>query len=192
MIPSSTGHSTDWRRVIRAVDEDLWGVVAGEVETALNIELPAAWRCHSTTRWPRRGLGRARPSERSSRPRFARSSSARGGPFARRINTSASRCSTGKVVPSVALLVRVRNLASGRRARRRGYVAGGVAERPPARPLWVLGRAQDSGRDREWLNIAYVSATWEFAIYRAFSWEKFASTLRQFMKSGHSGTGLIV
>ncbi|MBU6496026.1 MAG: helix-turn-helix domain-containing protein [Acidobacteria bacterium] len=110
-----------WRRIIAAVEDDPWGKVSREVEEALALPRPygaselIARALHHVRR-------RAQESERETvaaevkelieRSRLSRRE------FASRIGTSASRLSTyesGKVVPSAALMVRMRNVVRASR-----------------------------------------------------------------------------
>lgn len=112
------GSLRDWRRLIRAIDEDPWGEVARKVEQALKVSRP-----YGVAGLMERAIDRARiraaSGERSEIARQVRCHLQRSGltqaEFAERIGTSASRLSTylsGKVTPSAALLLRVQRVNS--------------------------------------------------------------------------------
>jgi DNA-binding transcriptional regulator YiaG len=111
------GTLPDWRRLARAVEADPWGPVAQQVMEAIQISHP-----YGTTELLRGVVGRARKlaadAEREAVAaevrRLVDESGLSQQDFAQRIGTSRSRLSTymsGKVVPSAALLVRMRRVA---------------------------------------------------------------------------------
>lgn len=104
----------DWLRLTRAIDAEPWGVVAREVEEYLGYESP-----YGVGPLLARAIVRARRQvEESERHEVAREVAgliARSGlttaELARRVGTSRSRLSTyrsGRVVPSAAMMVRLR------------------------------------------------------------------------------------
>jgi DNA-binding transcriptional regulator YiaG len=112
------GGLSDWRRLAAAIREEPWGPVARRVEAALTYSRPygvakALERVLATTR---------EATEKSERETVAReiewlieASGLTRAEFASRIGTSTSRLSTyvtGKVTPSAALLVRMRDVVS--------------------------------------------------------------------------------
>ena len=111
------GSLEHWRRLAAAIRADPWGPVArsvGEVLTCSRpygvAELMDQLICSARSR--REAEERAEVAEEISRLLAASGMSRQ--EFARRIGTSASRLSTylsGRVVPSAALMVRVRRLA---------------------------------------------------------------------------------
>ena len=111
------GTLPDWRRLVSAIDADPWGKVAREVEDALRLDLPygVAALFAATLEDAR---SRAAASERREVAddvcRLVERSGLSRAELAERIGTTASRLSTyvaGKVVPSAALLVRMRRVA---------------------------------------------------------------------------------
>jgi DNA-binding transcriptional regulator YiaG len=119
------GTLPDWRRLAKAIQADPWGPVAQQVLAAINLSHP-----YGTTEILESVVGRARKlavdSEREEVAAEVRglvgSSGLSQQEFAERIGTSGSRLSTymsGKVVPSAALIVRMRRVArsSGEPAR---------------------------------------------------------------------------
>jgi DNA-binding transcriptional regulator YiaG len=119
------GTLPDWRRLARAIEADPWGLVARQVLEAVHISRP-----YGTTELLEGVVSRARElaadSERAEVGTEIRSLLDRSGlsqqDFADRIGTSRSRLSTylsGKVVPSAALLVRMRRVT--------GHTSGTVA-----------------------------------------------------------------
>jgi hypothetical protein len=110
------GGLSDWRRLAEAIGVQPWGPVARRIEAVLSYSRP-----YGVTEAMQRAIDRARhKAEQAEREAVAGEVSlliARSGltrtEFASRIGTSASRLSTyatGKVTPSAALLVRMRNL----------------------------------------------------------------------------------
>jgi ribosome-binding protein aMBF1 (putative translation factor) len=111
------GGLTDWRRIAAAVREDPWGPVSRRVEEVLTYSrpygvAPALERAIEQTR------AAAETAERKAVAAEVRESIDASGlsqaEFASRIGTSASRLSTyvrGKVMPSAALLLRMRRVA---------------------------------------------------------------------------------
>jgi hypothetical protein len=117
------GTLPDWRRLARAIQADPWGPVAQQVLEAVHISQP-----YGTTELLEGVVDRARKlatdTERADvaaevgclvgESRLSQQD------FAERIGTSRSRLSTymsGKVVPSAALMVRMRRVARHRGAR---------------------------------------------------------------------------
>lgn len=110
------GTLPDWRRLISAIDADPWGIVAREVEDALRVDLPygVASLFHEAIA---RSRAQATECERQTVAAEVRDLVTQSGlplaELADRIGTSASRLSTyrsGKVTPSAALMVRIRNV----------------------------------------------------------------------------------
>lgn len=110
------GSITDWAVLTREIRFDPWGPVARQVEEYLSYEQPAG-----VAELFRRAIDSARAEATNSEraevarevERLVRRSGLTSSVFAERIGTSASRLSTyrsGKVVPSAALLVRMRRL----------------------------------------------------------------------------------
>ncbi|WP_434967524.1 helix-turn-helix domain-containing protein [Janibacter indicus] len=104
----------DWLRLTRAIDADPWGVVARQVEEYLGYEAP-----YGVGPLLERAIARARrQAEESERAEVAREvallierSGLTAAELAHRVGTSRSRLSTyrsGSVVPSAAMLVRLR------------------------------------------------------------------------------------
>jgi predicted XRE-type DNA-binding protein len=111
------GTIPDWRRLARAISSDPWGPVAQQVLEAIQLCRP-----YGTTELLEGVVGRARElaadSERAEVAaqvrRLASSSGLSQRDFAERLGTSRTRLSTymsGKVVPSAALMVRMRRVA---------------------------------------------------------------------------------
>jgi DNA-binding transcriptional regulator YiaG len=111
------GTLPDWRRLATAVQADPWGPVAQQVLEAIRLSRP-----YGTAELLEGVVARARKlaadSERDDVASEVRSLVGRSGlskqDFAERIGTSRSRLSTylsGKVVPSAALMVRMRRVA---------------------------------------------------------------------------------
>ena len=111
------GTLPDWRRLARAIQADPWGPVARQVLEAIHLSRP-----YGTTELLEGLVGRARQlaadSEReevaSEVSRLVGGSGLTRQDFADRIGTSRSRLSTymsGRVVPSAALMVRMRRVA---------------------------------------------------------------------------------
>lgn len=118
------GTLPDWRRLAKAIQSDPWGPVAQQVLEAVRLSRP-----YGTTELLEGVVSRARTlaadSERRTVAAEVRSLVSGSGlsqqDFADRIGTSRSRLSTymsGKVVPSAALLVRMRRVARSRAAGR--------------------------------------------------------------------------
>jgi transcriptional regulator with XRE-family HTH domain len=112
------GTLPDWRRLARAIRADPWGPVAQQVLEAVRLSRP-----YGTTELLEGVVKRARDmaadSERAEVATEVRSLVSASGlsqqDFAARLGTSRSRLSTymsGKVVPSAALVVRMRRVAS--------------------------------------------------------------------------------
>jgi DNA-binding transcriptional regulator YiaG len=117
------GTLPDWRRLARAIEADPWGLVARQVLEAVRISRP-----YGTAELLEGVVSRARQlaadSEREQVASEIRELVSRSGlsqqDFADRIGTSRPRLSTymsGKVVPSAALLVRMRRAGSLSRPR---------------------------------------------------------------------------
>ena len=111
------GTLPDWRRLAAAIRADPWGPVAQQVLEAIRLSRP-----YGTTELLEGVVERARKlaadSERQDVASEIRNLVGRSGlskrDFAERIGTSRSRLSTymsGKVVPSAALMVRMRRVA---------------------------------------------------------------------------------
>jgi len=111
------GTLPDWRRLARAIQADPWGPVAQQVLEAVHLSHP-----YGTTELLEGVVGRARKvaadAERAEVAAEVRRLVGESGlsqqDFAERIGTSRSRLSTymsGKVVPSAALIVRMRRVA---------------------------------------------------------------------------------
>jgi DNA-binding transcriptional regulator YiaG len=118
------GTLPDWRRLAKAIQSDPWGPVAQQVLEAVRLSRP-----YGTTELLEGVVSRARrlaaDSERRTVAaevrRLVSGSGLSQHDFADRIGTSRSRLSTymsGKVVPSAALLVRMRRVARSRAAAR--------------------------------------------------------------------------
>jgi len=110
------GTLPDWRRLTKAIQADPWGPVAQQVLEAIQISRP-----YGTAELLEGVVGRARKlaadSERAEVAAEVRKLVSDSGlsqhDFADRIGTSRSRLSTymsGKVVPSAALMVRMRRM----------------------------------------------------------------------------------
>lgn len=110
------GTLPDWRRLVRAIQAEPWGPVAQQVTEALRLAHP-----YGTTELLLAAIDRARrqavDSERHEVASEVRSLVSSSGlsrqDFAERIGTSRTRLSTymsGKVVPSAALVVRMRRV----------------------------------------------------------------------------------
>ena len=106
----------DWLLLTRAIDADPWGVVARQVEEYLGYEAP-----YGVGPLLERAIARARrQAEESERAEVAREvallierSGLTAAELAHRVGTSRSRLSTyrsGSVVPSAAMLVRIRRV----------------------------------------------------------------------------------
>ncbi|MGH9127595.1 MAG: helix-turn-helix domain-containing protein [Acidimicrobiales bacterium] len=111
------GTLPDWRRLASAIQEEPWGPVADAVAEAVRLSRP-----YGTTELMLEMIAQARRSaadaERGEVASAVKAllvcSGLTQAEFARRIGTSASRLSTyvsAKVVPSAALLVRMRRVA---------------------------------------------------------------------------------
>lgn len=110
------GTLPDWRRLFRAIEAEPWGLVAREVEEALAMDLPYGVRplfLQEITQTRARAI----ESERQAVAAEVRDLVSRSGlslsELAQRIGSSVSRLSTyrsGKVMPSAALMVRMRNV----------------------------------------------------------------------------------
>jgi DNA-binding transcriptional regulator YiaG len=111
------GTLPDWRRLAAVIQADPWGPVAQQVLEAIRLARP-----YGTAELLEGVVGRARKqaadSEREDVAAEVRDIVGRSGlskkDFAERIGTSRSRLSTymsGKVVPSAALMVRMRRVA---------------------------------------------------------------------------------
>ena len=111
------GTLPDWRRLATVIQADPWGPVAQQVLEAIRLSRP-----YGTAELLEGVIGRARKlaadSEREDVASEVRNLVGRSGlskqDFAERVGTSRSRLSTymsGKVMPSAALMVRMRRLA---------------------------------------------------------------------------------
>lgn len=118
------GTLPDWRRLAQAIQADPWGPVAQQVLEAVRLSRP-----YGTTELLEGVVARARElaagSERAEVAAEVRGLLSASGlsqqDFAERVGTSRSRLSTylsGKVVPSAALIVRMRRAARHCAARR--------------------------------------------------------------------------
>ncbi|MGC8627375.1 MAG: helix-turn-helix domain-containing protein [Acidimicrobiales bacterium] len=112
------GTVPDWRRLVRAINADPWGTVARQVEEALGLGLPYGVGPLFAEAL-KAARARAVQAEREAVAREIQALVGRSGlkcsEFAERTGTSASRLSTymsGKVTPSAALVVRMRNVAA--------------------------------------------------------------------------------
>ena len=114
------GTLPDWRRLAKAIQADPWGPVAQQILEAVHLARP-----YGNTELLEGVVGRARKlaadSERcevaTEVRRLVSDSGLSRQDFADRIGTSRSRLSTymsGKVVPSAALMVRMRRVAHDR------------------------------------------------------------------------------
>ena len=114
------GTLPDWRRLAKAIQADPWGPVAQQILEAVHLARP-----YGTTELLEGVVGRARKlaadAERrevaAEVRRLISDSGLSRQDFADRIGTSRSRLSTymsGKVVPSAALMVRMRRVAHDR------------------------------------------------------------------------------
>jgi DNA-binding transcriptional regulator YiaG len=120
------GTLPDWRRLAEAIQADPWGPVAQQVLEAIRLLSP-----YGTTELLQGVVERARTlAADAERAQVAaevsglvKHSGMSQQDFAERIGTSGSRLSTyisGKVMPSAALMVRMRRVASHRRGRGEG------------------------------------------------------------------------
>jgi len=113
------GTATDWARIARAIERRPWGEVARQLEEYFGYERP-----YGVAPLLERVIARARTAaeqrERAEVAGEVRALQERSGlgaeAFARAIGTSRSRLSTyrsGRVIPSAALMVRMRGVADG-------------------------------------------------------------------------------
>lgn len=111
------GTLPDWRRLLKAIQSDPWGPVAQQTLEAIRLSRP-----YGTAELLEAAVGRARELAVESERRqvatevsgLVECSGLSQRDFAERIGTSGSRLSTymsGKVVPSAALMVRMRRVA---------------------------------------------------------------------------------
>lgn len=114
------GDLADWRRLAAEICHEPWGRTARQVEETLSHTRPYGV-AETMEEVIARARARAERSERSEVGREIREAIARSGltstEFAARIGTSRSRLSTyasGRVVPSAALMVRIRRVAGSR------------------------------------------------------------------------------
>jgi DNA-binding transcriptional regulator YiaG len=124
------GDLSHWRRIAAEVCRDPWGQVAQELSDVLTYSHPYGVGELMTD------ILRTARSERERQEReevaevirgLVEASALTGQEFAARIGTSASRLSTymsGKVVPSAALLLRMRQVVSGRSSADKDVVLG--------------------------------------------------------------------
>jgi DNA-binding transcriptional regulator YiaG len=120
-IALERGDLADWHRIVAAIRADPWGKTARQVEEVLSHSRP-----YGVAEAMQTALHRAREQaeacERATVAAEIREAVRRSGltraDFASRIGTSASRLSTytsGKVIPSAALMLRIRH-AAGRQS----------------------------------------------------------------------------
>jgi DNA-binding transcriptional regulator YiaG len=139
------GTLPDWRRLARVIQADPWGPVAQQVREAINLSHP-----YGTAELLEGVIDRARQmatdSERDEVASEVKRLVGRSGlsrqEFAERIGTSRSRLSTymsGSVMPSAALMVRMRRVA-------RYSSSGEKASGPPGGARQTADRAGVSGR----------------------------------------------
>ncbi len=115
------GSLTHWRRLGEAIQDDPWGPVARRIEEVLSYSRPygvarAFERLIAGARAKAEAADRAAVVEEITR--LVRESGLSGAEFASLVGTSASRLSTyvnGRVVPSAAMLVRMRRAAAAQR-----------------------------------------------------------------------------
>lgn len=111
------GSLEDWRRLVRAVQQDPWGRTARQIEQALALTRPygIAPAMERVIEAARREKTERERRDVAERVRELITASGLGRTeFAERIGTSPSRLSTyatGKVVPSATLLMRMQELA---------------------------------------------------------------------------------
>jgi DNA-binding transcriptional regulator YiaG len=129
------GTLPDWRRLAHAIAADPWGPVAQQVLEAIQMSSPYG-TAELLAGVVARARERAAESERAEVASQVRDMVERSGmsqrDFAERIGTSRSRLSTymsGKVVPSAALMVRMRRVE--RRAARSTSLAAATASHDP-------------------------------------------------------------
>lgn len=129
------GTLPDWRRLARAIEGDPWGPVARQVLEAVRLSRP-----YGTTELleavVERARRRAADAERAEVAAEIRDLVQQSGlsqhEFAERIGTSRSRLSTymsGKIMPSAALMVRMRRVV-----RHPGVLSGCCDAREPGQP----------------------------------------------------------
>src|SRR5882724_11667817 len=112
------GTLPDWRRLARAIEADPWGQVAQQVLEAVQLSRPygTAELLEGVVNRARELAANAERAEVATEVRNLVSASGLSQQdFATRLGTSRSRLSTymsGKVVPSAALMVRMRRVAS--------------------------------------------------------------------------------
>jgi ribosome-binding protein aMBF1 (putative translation factor) len=111
------GRLGDWRRLAAEIRREPWGRTARQVEEVLSHTRPYGV-AEAMEEVIARARARAEAAERSEVAREVREAIARSGltstEFAAHIGTSRSRLSTyasGRVVPSAALMVRIRRVA---------------------------------------------------------------------------------
>lgn len=136
------GGIRDWRRLAAAVADDPWGPVARQVEEAVALTEPYGTGpllldVVADARRQAEAAERAAVAEEVAA--LVRASGWSQREFAQRIGTSAPRLSTylsGKVVPSAALMVRMRRVARHAGGRHTGgrHTGDGSTKRSPARP----------------------------------------------------------
>jgi len=110
------GSLHEWRRLVRAVEEEPWGRTSRQIEQALAVSrpygiAPALERVIETARCEQTECERRAVADRVQA--LITASGLSRSDFAERIGTSTSRLSTyatGKVVPSAALLLRMEGL----------------------------------------------------------------------------------
>jgi len=121
-IALERGDLADWHRIVAAIRAEPWGKTARQVEEVLSHSRPygiaeamqtALHRAREQAEARERAMVAAEIRDAVRRSGLSRAD------FASRIGTSASRLSTytsGKVIPSAALMVRIRH-AAGRQSR---------------------------------------------------------------------------
>jgi DNA-binding transcriptional regulator YiaG len=117
-IALERGDLADWHRLVAAIQEDPWGRTARQVEEVLGYSHPYGIS-EAMKLVLSRARARAEAGERAAVAAEIQEAVSRSGlsraEFASRIGTSASRLSTystGKVVPSAALMLRIRRVAN--------------------------------------------------------------------------------
>lgn len=111
------GTLPDWRRLARAIEADPWGPVARQVQEAVHLSRPYGTTelLEGVVKRARRRTADAERGEVAAEIRdLVRQSALSRQEFAERIGTSRSRLSTymsGKIMPSAALMVRMRQAA---------------------------------------------------------------------------------
>lgn len=118
------GSIRDWARITRAIDDDPWGPPARDVELYLSYEHPPGVGPlleRAITRSRAQAEHRERQAVAAEVAALVEQSGLTTAELASRLGTSRSRLSTyrsGRVVPSAAMLVRLRDVVARERARR--------------------------------------------------------------------------